>query len=260
MILIEWYKMQYQVQHEKGGHLDTNLSEDECLRVLFLAIQEFRGKLNFIQRETLKKYFIKSKPIYKVGCLKLVPKIHKEAGAFDEYSWKTLPARTIRGRENCPINGYSKSLCSLLQELHLEIKQMYIMGKLGQNTEFPIIYGCDEFSDKINKISVNKENWNHLTLISGDFSDAYTESRLIDLEGSILYLATFVGWTSDKIKLAQTLAKLVFENCYFLTPCGILKQTKGFPMGGHSSRIIFYWLLKSKYLEQSIRAPVYFLT
>ena len=55
MIPIEWYKMQYQVQREKGGHIDTNLSEDECVRKLFIAIKDFRDNLNPIQRELLFK-------------------------------------------------------------------------------------------------------------------------------------------------------------------------------------------------------------
>ena len=39
-----------------------------------------------------------------------------------------------------------------------------------------------------------------------------------------------------QIGLANKLSELVFNNCYFLTPKGILKQSNGFPMGGHSSR------------------------
>ena len=36
--------------------------------------------------------------------------------------------------------------------------------------------------------------------------------------------------------LATKSAKLVFENCFFETPNGIMQQRQWFPMGGHSSR------------------------
>lgn len=127
-------------------------------------------------------------------------------------------------------------MCKLLQELYSKIEDNFYNGDFGQNFSFPIIYGCEEYSHKVSKISVERGKWNHLTLISGDFSDAYTASSLGDLKDSILYLATIVGWTDDKIELSKSLAELVFENCYFLTPYGILKQSKCFPMGVHSSR------------------------
>ena len=58
---------------------------------------------------------------------------------------------------------------------------------------FPVIYGCDEYSHKIQRVAFPKETWGTITLVSGDFSDAYTQSRLVDLENSILKLGEFVG-------------------------------------------------------------------
>ena len=115
--------MQYQVQREKGGHLDTNLSEDKCVRTLFIAVKDFKDNLNPIQRELLFK--IKS--------------------PFNGESWKNLPARPIRSGENCPINGFSKALCKLLQELYSKIEDNFYNGDFGQNFSFPIIYGCEEY-------------------------------------------------------------------------------------------------------------------
>ena len=101
---------------------------------------------------------------------------------------------------------------------------------------FPVIYGCDEYSHKIQGVTYSKESWSTVTLVSGDFSDAYTQSRLVDLEQSIQKLGEFVGWELPKMTLATKLARLVFENCFFETPDGIMQQRQGFPMGGHSSR------------------------
>ena len=101
---------------------------------------------------------------------------------------------------------------------------------------FPAIYGCDEYTDNLKRANVQHEKSSTLTLISGDFSDAYTQSRLEDLKASIGQIGRAVGWTEGKLVLAQQLSRLVFENCYFETPSGISRQTRGFPMGGHSSR------------------------
>ena len=73
--------------------------------------------------------------------------------------------------------------------------------------------------------------------IAGEmFSDAYTESSIFDLIDSISKLGNLINWSKEKVSLARKLAGLVFENCYFETPNGIMQQTQGFPMGGHSSR------------------------
>ena len=120
----------------------------------------------------------------------------------------------------------------MLQEMHSSLKDAFT--KIG--ITFPVIYGCDEYSHNIQKAEINRENWSLTTLVSGDFSDAYTQSRLSDLQGSIGKLGLIVGWSKPKVLLAQKLAELVFENCFFETPIGILRQTQGFPMGGHSSR------------------------
>ena len=101
---------------------------------------------------------------------------------------------------------------------------------------FPVIYGCDEYSRNIHQIEFDRTTWSKKTLISGDFSDAYTQSSLLDLQSSISKLGTLSKWPQHKTSLAKKLVGLVFENCYFETPSGILRQTQGFPMGGHSSR------------------------
>ena len=143
-----------------------------------------------------------------------------------------LPSRPIRGAENCPINPYSQALCKMLQEMHLTLKEMLKTRGIG----FPLIYGCDEYSENIQGVQFCKKKWSMNILLSGDFSDAYTQSSLSDLQDSISKLGSVAGWSISKISLAKKLSKLVFENCFFETPSGILRQSQGFPMGGHSSR------------------------
>ena len=114
LLPLDWYILQYAVQSEKGNHIKTGLSSDQCINLLNRVIDTFRTSLNLKERETLKQYFKTPYPKYRVGVLKLVPKIHK-LSSFDNNSWKILPSRPIRGAENCPINNYSKSLCKMLQ-------------------------------------------------------------------------------------------------------------------------------------------------
>ena len=231
LLPVDWYIEQYKVQSKKGNHVLINMSADQCINFLKSAIQTFRSELCSEGRSALKTYFANCNPNYRVGVLKLVPKIHK-LSTFDSTSWKKLPSRPIRGAENCPINPYSRALCKMLQEMHSSLKIVFSDAGIA----FPLIYGCDEYSANIHNVSFDRSVWSLNTLVSADFSDAYTQSNLLDLQASIAKLGPIAGWPQPKIVLAQQLSKLVFENCFFETPSGILRQTKGFPMGGQSSR------------------------
>ena len=231
LLPIDWYIQQYDVQAVKGNHVVTKLSADQCINLLKKTIEDFRSTLLCEEKFFLRKYFSHSSPDVKVGVMKVIPKIHK-LSTFDSESWKNLPSRPIRGAENCPVNPYSKALCKMLQEMHSTLKVILT----NNGTGFPLIYGCDEYSDIIHQVQYDRSTWSMKTLISGDFSDAYTKSSLPDLVASINKLGSVSNWPEAKINLATKLAGLVFENCYFETPKGILRQTQGFPMGGHSSR------------------------
>ena len=219
LLPIEWYVEQYKAQSVKGNHVATGMSDDQCINFLKRTIEHFREELGPEERVALKQYFTNSNPNYKVGIMKLTPKIHK-LSTFCSESWKKLPSRPIRGAENCPVNPYSKALCKMLQEMHSTLKLILTNNGIG----FPIIYGCDEYSDKIQQVRFDRITWCQKTLISGDFSDAYTKSSLLDLQNSISKLGTLSCWPEHKISLAKKLARLVFENCYFETPNGILKD------------------------------------
>ena len=231
LLPVEWFVKQYEIQAEKGCHVQTGMSSDQCINFLKLAIQSFRSALTAEERNFLKQYFVDCNPTHRVGVLKIIPKVHKIT-QFGSEAWKELPSRPIRGAENCPINPYSKTLCKMLQEMHSTLKAVLLKKKIG----FPVIYGCDEYSDNIQKVKFDRLTWSNKTLISGDFSDAYTKSNLCDLQGSIGKLGVLAKWSEYKINLAKKLAGLVFEIGFFETPGGILKQTQGFPMGGHNTR------------------------
>ena len=75
-----------------------------------------------------------------------------------------------------------------------------------------------------------------MTLVSADFSDAYTETFIPNLKKSIGVIGNLLGYDDDKSSLIKNLVELVFTNSYFYTPYGLYKQTRGMPMGDFSSR------------------------
>lgn len=77
LLPIQWYINQYHHQADIGGHVPLNISEQQCLVIMLGNIQTFRGTLSASERITLKSYFVKCNPNFRVGCMKLVPKIHK---------------------------------------------------------------------------------------------------------------------------------------------------------------------------------------
>ena len=133
LLPIEWYVSQFAVQAKKGGHIVTNMTAGQCLNHLSATIQNFRNCLGLTERLALKKVFKPMSIKITVGLLKLIPKIHK-IKAFDSNSWKQLPSRPIRGAERCPLNPYSKALCTLLQDLHKLVRV-----KMGE--QYPLVLG-----------------------------------------------------------------------------------------------------------------------
>ena len=77
LLLIGWYVEQYKEQSFKGKHIITNMSAEQCIHALKKEIEHFRSDLAMDERTILKEYFSNSNPDYKVGVLKLIPKIHK---------------------------------------------------------------------------------------------------------------------------------------------------------------------------------------
>ena len=96
LLPLDWYVLQYAVQSEKGNHVNTGMSSEQCINFLKKEIDTFRKNLSESEKITLKHYFSPSNPNFRVGVLKLIPKIHKMA-TFDKESWKKLPSRPIRG-------------------------------------------------------------------------------------------------------------------------------------------------------------------
>ena len=70
-----WYEKEYKSQIIKGGHEKMNISELQCIKILSGKIEEFRSTLSRNQRMILKQYWPPVSKTYRIGVLKLVPKV-----------------------------------------------------------------------------------------------------------------------------------------------------------------------------------------
>ena len=92
------------------------------------------------------------------------------------------------------------------------------------------------YLSRLSRINLQNEGYSTMTLVSADFSDAYTETFIPNLKKSIGVIGNLLGYDDDKSSLIKNLVELVFTNSYFYTPYGLYKQTRGMPMGDFSSR------------------------
>ena len=96
--------------------------------------------------------------------------------------------------------------------------------------------GCDDYLDRLGRLQLDKNQFSNTFLISADFSDAFTETQIPRLQESISVIGSILKYQKQIIDLMLALVDLVFSNCYFLTPSGLYRQSKGMPMGDFSSR------------------------
>ena len=106
----------------------------------------------------------------------------------------------------------------------------------GLPYSFPVLKGCDDYIKRLDLMKLSCKKWTKTVLISADFSDAYTETGINRLQESVKLMGNLVGQPQYKTDLMVKLVKLVFTNCYFFTPYGLYRQTRGMPMGDVSSR------------------------
>ena len=107
---------------------------------------------------------------------------------------------------------------------------------LNTPRNFPCIKGCDEYSSRISTTALDTSLFTQTSLVSGDFSDAYTLSQLKRLQDSITTIGQLLKYEEYIVALMINLTTLIFTNSYFFTPFGLYLQGNGYPMGNFSSR------------------------
>ena len=239
LLPIQWFIEEYQRQQIKGGFETIEITEKQCLANLELYISKFWDLCSNEQRAILKPVWPKNKGAKKIGIMKILPKVHKLKDEITNVSWKSLTGRPIRGAEQCPTNAPSIALCKLIQQMLGDIKQCY--QSLAPNSilarlPFPLIKGCDSYSDAINNINLLTSSFSSTFILSADFSDAYTLSIRKRLQESLNYLGQMLDYQTEHISLIMGLVDLVFDNVFFFSIFGLQRSTRGYPMGGHASR------------------------
>ena len=106
----------------------------------------------------------------------------------------------------------------------------------GRSKDFPVLNGCDDFIDRLSKMKVSPVEMMQTVFVSSDFEDAYTNTSIDHIQKSIEELSSYINLDSQHSLLIIKLLGTVFRNCYFYTPTGLYRQTKGMPMGDISSR------------------------
>ena len=232
----EWFAKEYETQVVKGGHESVDLTEDECLAMLLKKIRTFQAECSDVQLKLLRQFLPRPVEKPRLGVLKLVPKVHKIKGSISVESWNELKSRPIRGAENDPIKQPSKALYGLLQKMLRDFKAIFPSLENDQSEQFPVLKGSDDYLQRLCSVKLLSQNFLQTTFITADFSDAYTETGVESLKVSITEIGERIGYGKEHQELMKKLVDLVFLNCYFYTPYGLYRQTKGMPMGDISSR------------------------
>jgi hypothetical protein len=172
--------------------------------------------------------------------MKILPKVHKLKDEITNVSWKSLTGRPIRGAEQCPTNAPSIALCKLIQQMLGDIKQCY--QSLAPNSilarlPFPLIKGCDSYSDALNNINLLTSSFSSTFILSADFSDAYTLSIRKRLQESLNYIGQMLDYQTEHISLIMGLVDLVFDNVFFFSIFGLQRSTRGMHPGMHLTLI-----------------------
>ena len=106
----------------------------------------------------------------------------------------------------------------------------------NQISNFTVLKGCDDYIQRLARLTLDPEKMLKTTLITADFGDAYTETGIKHIQKSVTEIGDLIGEVEDKVDLIRKLVELVFSNCYFYTPFGLFRQARGMPMGDVSSR------------------------
>ena len=238
LLPVQWYKKEYEGQVEKGGYELQNITEEQCLGKLIRTISEFKGALNNDQSTILKDHWPKyCQGPFRIGVLKIVPKIHKLIGPITKDSWEHLKSRPIRGAEQDPMRHPSKALYSMLKMMLSEFKHKFpAVNSSNQTENFTVLSGCDDYLGRLGLLKLDSSKFSKTILLTADFSDAFTETQIPRLQESISVIGYLLGYASTKTDLIVKMVSLVFSNCYFSTPFGLYRQSKGMPMGDYSSR------------------------
>ena len=164
--------------------------------------------------------------------------MHKLQSSITSESWKTLSSRPIRGAESDPMKEPSRVLYKLLKIMLDQFRGKFSSLGFDKSLEFPVLRGCDDYLDRLHDVKLVSSRMMETVMLTADFSDAFTETGIDRLQDSICVVGKIIDLDNSTTDLMKKLVILVFSNCYFYTPNGLYRQTRGMPMGDYSSRLV----------------------
>ena len=229
-----WYSLQFAKLIENPAYSLMNLRQSDCISMLLNKTENFKLNLTVVEKALFKDYFKEGSSYYNIAAIKLLPKVHKLDSEPCLTNFLEIPSRIVRGGESCPLNSYSKCLKDLLAETMTDLRN-YFRIITNSDRKFPLITGCEQYSEHINDITLDGKSFFKTLLVTSDFKDAFTNATLVQLIDAIQRAGTWLKYSPVKIKLMIKLARLVIPLCTFNTPQGIVISNDGYPIGGHSS-------------------------
>ena len=130
----------------------------------------------------------------------------------------------------------SRVLYKLLKKMLGQFRDKF--SSLGFGRTFPVLNGCDDFLNRLHDVNLVSSRMMETIMLTSDFSDAFTETGIDRLQESVCVVGNIIDLEISTIDLMKKLVVLVFSNCYFYTPSGLYRQTRGMPMGDYSSRLV----------------------
>ena len=149
-----------------------------------------------------------------------------------------LSSRPIRGAESDPMKEPSRVLYKLLKKMLGQFRDKFSSLGFDRTFGFPVLKGCDDFLDRLHDVKLVSSRMMETIMLTSDFSDAFTETGIDRLQESICVVGNIIDLDISTTALMKKLVVLVFSNCYFYTPSGLYRQTRGMPMGDYSSRLV----------------------
>ena len=194
-------------------------------------VMEFEGRLSSDQLDVLNRYSLRrriQRGEVVMPFLRLKLKVHKISSKnMDEKVFGSFRYRPIQDSTFCSLSIYNRIMMEMARELggklkKVEPKMMKIDSKSGV-----------EFAQRIRSLNINCERG--LLLLSGDFSDAYSNCDLSDVNRAIVVIGRFVGLNEGRIRLMIELAWLILSNNYISCTEDIYLLGTVLPMGNSCS-------------------------
>ena len=195
---------------EAMNGIEVEMNEDSIIEVIDDEIKRFECGLSGDQLLIINKFYLKrriQKDEVKMPFLRLTLKVHKlteedkRLKKFSAFKFRPLQDSTF-----CSLVVYNRIMMEMTRELGDRLKSIeQKVSKLDSKS------GGD-FSERLRNTKLDGKTG--VVLLSGDFTDAYSNINFEDVSRAIVVVGRFVGLQEDRLELMIELASLILKNNY----------------------------------------------